>query len=297
MNQNINNEWEPLKYIYGFEINKKFPHFIRKVGSIKPIILERYKKYISIKFFNNKPVGLHQVIATQWIENPLNYKIVDHINGDIDDWHIENLRWTNNKENSNNIHTRNGKQLNLVEDIPDSCKPLDVFRNKRIDDLYIDVENKEVYKYNSVLFEHLVKLASKTKGEYINFKSKRFYINDIINAIDEQQSQIIYSLTEQGYTTEYLDSLPETVIPIKEFRNKKLKRIYWFDNSNNRIIKLNNKDDECKYRYIRSLNIFVQYQNGYAEEVKTEELIKFMNPTYDENFDSSINEAIEFITN
>ena len=202
--------WEPLKYMNGFEINKLFPHYIRRVGTIKPILLERYKRYVSAKLFNNQIVGMHILVATQWIENPLHYKIVDHINGNIDDWHIDNLRWTNSKENSNNRHTTKGIKLELVDDIPDACKPLDVFNNERIDDLYIDIANKEVYKYNSVLFEHLVKLPSKTKGKYINFKSKRFYINDIIDAVNEQQSQVIFSLSPQGHITEYITSLPET---------------------------------------------------------------------------------------
>lgn len=50
---------------------------------------------------------LHRLIAEFFIPNPENKKYVDHIDTDIHNNHINNLRWVNAKENSNNPITIN----------------------------------------------------------------------------------------------------------------------------------------------------------------------------------------------
>lgn len=42
---------------------------------------------------------VHRMVAETWIDNPNNYREVNHINGDKSDNRVENLEWTTRSEN------------------------------------------------------------------------------------------------------------------------------------------------------------------------------------------------------
>lgn len=48
----------------------------------------------------SKQIALHRLIAETFINNPNNYKYVNHINGNICDNRIENLEWCTSSQNS-----------------------------------------------------------------------------------------------------------------------------------------------------------------------------------------------------
>ncbi len=76
-----------------------------KTGNIlKGSNLHSYQ-YINFRW-NNKQLNrsVHQIVAQSFLENPNNYTIVDHIDGDRLNNNVKNLRWVSVKTNSNNRH-------------------------------------------------------------------------------------------------------------------------------------------------------------------------------------------------
>lgn len=60
-----------------------------------------------------KQVAIHRLIAIHYIDNPNNYKEVDHINRDRGDYRIENLKWVNRCENLLNQGVRKNNKIGI----------------------------------------------------------------------------------------------------------------------------------------------------------------------------------------
>lgn len=54
----------------------------------------------------HKSVSVHRLVAKAFIPNPNGCRFVDHINGDITNNHIDNLRWATHQENMRNTKKR-----------------------------------------------------------------------------------------------------------------------------------------------------------------------------------------------
>lgn len=95
---------------------------------------------------NNKGkcVKIHKLVALSFIDNPNNYKCIDHINGIRNDNRVENLRWCSHSQNNNfDLAKKNRRKgiLQFYENNPDkkieqgvrlgraNCKPIDVWKN------------------------------------------------------------------------------------------------------------------------------------------------------------------------
>lgn len=85
---------------------------------LKGGMINDYKRIQLIKNKNKKVFQIHRLIALHFIPNPFNYKIVDHIDRNKLNNHIDNLRWVSSSMNGHNrnvpINNKYGiKNINL----------------------------------------------------------------------------------------------------------------------------------------------------------------------------------------
>lgn len=87
----------------------------------------------------------HRLIAEQFLPNPDNLPVIDHIDKDKTNFHLSNLRWTTQKQNSNNRSDQT-----FVDDIPDDSIVVDKYSKWRFDFLYYNEERDQFYFYNGI---------------------------------------------------------------------------------------------------------------------------------------------------
>ena len=77
-----------------------------KVGGLRVIKVSRYGYKIVQLFKNGKPFtrSIHRLVAEAFIENPMNYRVVNHIDGNKLNNSIDNLEWCSDKQNTLHYH-------------------------------------------------------------------------------------------------------------------------------------------------------------------------------------------------
>lgn len=92
-------------------------YFVSNLGFIKSFVINKINGLILKCNFNSeylvstlnyegnpKEYRIHVLVAKTFIQNPNNYNIVDHINGNKTDNRVENLRWVSHHQNSLNTN-------------------------------------------------------------------------------------------------------------------------------------------------------------------------------------------------
>ena len=141
--------FEVLKFNSDYEIEKEFPHRIRKIWKTT-FISEFVKKdgYIYVNIYR-KLVSKHRLIALQFIENeePDTKIYVDHVNRNKLDNRIENLRWCTPYENCMNSTrptTINRQHSEYLNELPPDSELIEEYNGYKFDRYYYDIENDRI---------------------------------------------------------------------------------------------------------------------------------------------------------
>ena len=98
---------------------KKYPnYFVTEEGLVFSSKTNKFLKFsydqqgyqrvgLYIGNYKSKTIKVHRLIAETFIDNPLNKKDVNHIDGDKSNNNIENLRWVTSRQNQHNRKSNN----------------------------------------------------------------------------------------------------------------------------------------------------------------------------------------------
>jgi hypothetical protein len=135
---------------------------------------------------NQKHYHPHKLIALQWIPNPEDYPVIDHINRIKTDNRIENLRWTTIKNNNRNHATNHGVDVEYFDELPHHSQPLILYNGHDIEPGYSFDEEYNVYFWNGLKFYKLKRLTQFGKYDFvmvrgISGKNIKVSIHKLIN--------------------------------------------------------------------------------------------------------------------
>ena len=122
-----------LNFENDYEILNDYPFTIRKKSN-KRVLSESICNshgYIQVHL-NKRPYLKHRLIGLQFLHNPdpINNDVIDHINHDKTDNHLNNIRWTSQSENQRNKTIYRNVQAIYIDDIPDSAMVVDFYDTK-----------------------------------------------------------------------------------------------------------------------------------------------------------------------
>ena len=145
-------EFVNLVNLENYEILNTFPFTIRNKSTGK-IVEEHLDKsgYYELALFDN---GIqhkylkHRLIAEQFIANPDNLPVVDHINHNRTDNRIDNLRWVTQADNLRNRKSQGNIIYEFVNDIPEDSFVVDEYGTHKFEDYYYSEDSDKFYYYN-----------------------------------------------------------------------------------------------------------------------------------------------------
>ena len=110
---------------YPFTIRKKSNHKVLKES------INKEHGYIDVSL-NQKIYRKHRLIALQFLPNddPINNDVIDHINHDRTDNHLNNMRWCSQSANQYNKSYYKSVQYEFIDDIPNDSMMIDFYETK-----------------------------------------------------------------------------------------------------------------------------------------------------------------------
>ena len=176
-------EFEPLlNFEEDYEILNDYPFTIRKKSNHRVLKETLRAGYLSYKL-NGKRYSKHRLIGLQFLQNPdpINNDVIDHINHDRTDNHLNNLRWTSQSENQRNKSSYMRIDYEFINDIPDDAMVVDfyntrterrVFDNNRYYYYFDETNNDDIFyaKITDTMYKVLYHNQNKSGNEFVSMK-------------------------------------------------------------------------------------------------------------------------------
>ncbi|KAK8895971.1 hypothetical protein M9Y10_013857 [Tritrichomonas musculus] len=187
-------EFVPLNGFDDYEILNQYPFTIRRKDNHYEVNTFNDNEYISL-YLNRKKYRKHVLIAKQFIINddPEHKTVVDHINRDTTDFHLDNLRWATISANSKNKSGNKNVKYQFVQSIPNES---------------LVINEYEVYHKSEVITYHF--------EDYFWFNDTFYFFNGIDYRI------IHTNESKKGYKYVYLNDIDGRKVCIQISKFKKM---------------------------------------------------------------------------
>ena len=168
------NNWKKLKENCNYEVNKNGAvRNLKTKHILKPAKIKN--GYLTINLSQNgngKTYLLHRIVANNFINNPNNYREVNHIDGNKLNNNVDNLEWCDRSYNLKHAYDNNLKIKRYGENNPASKKVKQTNLETKeiiIWDSMMDIKRKLNYSTGSIsdACQGKLKTAYKSKWEYV----------------------------------------------------------------------------------------------------------------------------------
>ena len=238
-----------------------------------------------IRSTNNHKLFIDQLVAEHYLSNPDNLLFIIHI-----DNNPLNNKPTNLQYSKFDVSPIQDEDLHKQ---PLNIKRLTKYDGDKFNNLYVAIDSQlgfimtddneylKLQTHSSKLGKYIQTLTTTNRKRRLYFSS----IESIFAKMSENKSKRQSSrskhknrfITNQNHIIDYFDTLPENVIQIKSFNAQPLKQIYFYNPTNDTIIKQFNS----KYRIIRSTTFQLEFNDGTKSNVQTKDLISSLTHSND----------------
>jgi hypothetical protein len=162
-----------------YEIEIAYPHRVKNIRGNKYLTPKLNKDDYNVITIGKRHLKHHRLVAQKFILNPNNLPYVDHIDHNRTNNSISNLRWSSEKENSNNKCTMDFVN---TSDMPDDLAPLQYYlKGIKPIGLFYSLSEDQYYEHDPI-YNRYKKL--KNNGNYISTtmnQVKKFYLASLIS--------------------------------------------------------------------------------------------------------------------
>jgi hypothetical protein len=112
----------------------------------------------------------HQLVALQWIPNPNNYPIIDHMDGNRTNNVVSNLHWCTRKMNQQNFTQKHGVKYDMVSELPEDNFQITNYGNWMFENYYYSIETDAFYYWTGVSYRVLRILYNRSGGAIVHMR-------------------------------------------------------------------------------------------------------------------------------